>query len=131
MNQIITTLVVLALTLESTAALAAEKPTEAPGKMIERPAIRATRTSAAKVPESSLAKAIVWEGVAIEEPDFTIWGASPILADGKVHLFAARWPEANVDPAWRKSSEIAHYVADKPEGPFRFRSVVVTRRAKA
>ncbi len=126
MNQIITTLVVLALTLESTAALAAEKPTEAPGKMIERPAIRATRTSAAKVPESSLAKALVWEGVAIEEPDFTIWGASPILADGKVHLFAARWPEANVDPAWRKSSEIAHYVADKPEGPFRFRSVIVT-----
>jgi len=126
MNQIITTLVVLALTLESTAALAAEKPTEAPGKMIERPAIRATRTSAAKVPESSLAKALVWEGVVIEEPDFTIWGASPILADGKVHLFAARWPEANVDPAWRKSSEIAHYVADKPEGPFRFRSVIVT-----
>ena len=120
MNQIITTLVVLALTLENTAALAAEKPTEAPGKMIERPAIRATRTSAAKVPESSLAKALVWKGVAIEEPDFTIWGASPILADGKVHLFAARWPEANVDPAWRKSSEIAHYVADKPEGPFRF-----------
>jgi hypothetical protein len=126
MNQIITTLVVLAFTLTSTAALAAEKPTEAPGNMIERPDIRARRTSAAKVPESSLARALVWQGVAIEEPDFTIWGASPILADGKVHLFAARWPEANVDPAWRKSSEIAHYVADKPEGPFRFRSVIVT-----
>jgi hypothetical protein len=44
---------------------------------------------------------------------------------GRVHLFAARWPEPQVDPAWRKSSEIAHYVADRPEGPFQFVSVVV------
>jgi len=108
MNQTIATLVALALTAESAAALAADKPTATPGKPVARPAMRATRTSAAKVPESSLAKALVWAGVAIEEPDFTIWGASPILADGKVHLFAARWPQANVDPAWRKSSEIAH-----------------------
>jgi hypothetical protein len=78
-----------------------------------------------KVPESSLAKALVWQGVAIEETNYTIWGASPIYAEGKFHLFAARWPEANVDPAWRKSSEIAHYVADKPEGPFRFKEVVL------
>lgn len=78
-----------------------------------------------KVPESALAKALVWHGIAIEETNFTIWGASPILADGQVHLFAARWPETNVDPAWRKSSEIAHYVGDKPEGPFRFQEVVL------
>ena len=50
------------------------------------------KPSAAKVPESSLAKALVWHGIAIEEPDFTIRGASPILADGQAHLFAARWP---------------------------------------
>jgi lysophospholipase L1-like esterase len=80
---------------------------------------------AAKVPESTLAKALVWQGVAIQEDEYTIWGASPVVAEGKVHLFAARWPEANVDPAWRKSSEIAHYVADKPEGPFRFQEVVL------
>jgi hypothetical protein len=79
MNQIIAILVVLALTLESTAAFAAEKPTEAPGKMIERPAMRATRTSAAKVPKSSLAKALVWEGVAIEKPSGFVW-------DGKICL---------------------------------------------
>lgn len=78
-----------------------------------------------KVPESSLAKALVWQGIAIEEANFTIWGASPVVAEGKFHLFAARWPEANVDPAWRESSEIAHYVPDQPEGPFRFQSVVV------
>jgi hypothetical protein len=82
--------------------------------------------SKANVPFSAIAENLEWVGVAIQEPDYTIWGASPIIAkDGKVHLFAARWPELNVDPAWRKSSEIAHYVADRPEGPFAFRSVVL------
>ena len=84
-----------------------------------------TARAALKVPESSLARALVWQGLAIEETNYTIWGASPIMADGKFHLFAARWPEANVDPAWRKSSEIAHYVSEKPEGPFHFQEVVL------
>ncbi len=87
--------------------------------------LSASRRSELKVPESSLAMALIWQGIAIEDPDFTIWGASPIVADGKYHLFAARWPEANVDPAWRRSSEIAHYVSDRPDGPFRFQNVVV------
>ena len=78
-----------------------------------------------KVPESSISKALHWKGIAIEEKDYSMWCASPIFADGKYHLFAARWPEANVDPAWRKSSEIAHYMADKPDGPFAFKQVVV------
>jgi arylsulfatase A-like enzyme len=78
-----------------------------------------------KVPRSAIVDRLEWKGVAIEEPDFTLWGASPILADGQVHLFAARWPEPNVDPAWRRSSEIAQYVAEHPEGPFRFRRVVL------
>nr|MCU0874651.1 sulfatase-like hydrolase/transferase [Pirellulaceae bacterium] len=85
----------------------------------------ASRQPPAKVPRSAIAERLEWQGVAIEEPDYTIWGASPILAAGKVHLFVARWPEANVDPAWRKSSEIARYVAEKPEGPFRFQEVVL------
>jgi hypothetical protein len=86
----------------------------------------AVTTPQAKVPYSSLAQGLEWVGVAVAEPDYTIWGAAPILGeDGKIHLFVARWPETNVDPAWRKSSEIAHYVADHPEGPFRFCEVVL------
>lgn len=69
-----------------------------------------------------------WEfiGTAVEEPGYTIWGTSPIVGeDGKVHLFVARWPcELKVDPGWRTHSEIAHYVGDSPEGPFRFVKVV-------
>ena len=68
-----------------------------------------------------------WEfvGVAIEEPGYTIWGTSPIIGnDEKVHLFVARWPcELKVDPGWRSHSEIAHYVSDTPEGPFKFSDI--------
>lgn len=83
-----------------------------------------------KVPESSISRTLEWRGVAISDPDYSIWGASPIWAEGRYHLFAARWPEMNVEPAWRKSSEIAHYEADRPEGPFQFKSVVAKGTGK-
>ena len=79
-----------------------------------------------KVPYSSIASGLEWAGIAVQEENYTIWGAATIIGDGgDVHLFVARWPERNVDPAWRKSSEIAHYVADKPEGPFVSEEVVL------
>ena len=81
---------------------------------------------AASVPASAIAQGLEWMGVAVAETNYTIWGASPILGeDGKVHLFVERWPEPNVDPGWRRSSEIAHYVGDQPEGPFRFHDVAL------
>ncbi len=81
---------------------------------------------AAKIPLSPIAEHLEWRGVAVQEEDYTIWGASPILGDdGRVHLFVSRWPEKNVDPAWRRSSEIAHYSADRPEGPFAFEGVAL------
>jgi len=71
-------------------------------------------------------------GVAVEEPNYHVWGSSPIIGpEGKTHLFVARWPkEFKVDPGWRSHSEIAHYVADKPEGPFSFSKIVVTGSEK-
>ncbi len=75
---------------------------------------------------SHLAENLQWKGVAIQEDDYTIWGCAPIQGnDGKIHLYVARWPEKNVDPAWRKSSEIAHYMAEHPEGPFVFSDIVI------
>lgn len=75
-----------------------------------------------------------WEfiGVAVEDPGYHVWGSSPIIGpDGKVHLFSARWPEKEkVDPGWRSHSEIAHYVADKPEGPFHFSDVALRGTGK-
>ena len=65
--------------------------------------------------------------IAVEEPGYHVWGSSPIIGpEGKTHLFVARWPkEYKVDPGWRSHSEVAHYVADKPEGPFTFNNVVL------
>lgn len=59
-------------------------------------------------------------------------GASPIRGeDDKIHLFAARWKtQYQFDPGWRSHSEIAHYVVDKPEEPFRFQKVVLTGTRK-
>ena len=65
-------------------------------------------------------------GIAVEEPGYCVWGCSPIIGpDGKVHLFAERWPGSTVEPGWRGESEIAHYISDKPEGPFRFSEVAL------
>ena len=65
-----------------------------------------------------------WElvGEAVNEPGWHIWGSSPIRDDaGKIHLFAERWPtRIPFNAGWRFHSEIAHYVADGPEEPFRY-----------
>ncbi|MFB9056118.1 glycoside hydrolase family protein [Mariniflexile ostreae] len=61
-------------------------------------------------------------GEAVNEPGYDVWGSSPIRdEEGNVHLFSARWSsETPFKEAWRYNSEIAHYVAKKPEGPFTF-----------
>ena len=75
-----------------------------------------------------------WEfkGIAVEELGYTIWGTSPIIGeDGKVHLFVARWPcELKVTPGWRSHSEVAHYVGNKPEGPFKFSDIALKGTGK-
>ncbi|WP_149304538.1 glycoside hydrolase family protein [Pareuzebyella sediminis] len=79
-----------------------------------------------KLKESFISKNLDFKGVALEDSDYTLWGCAPIQdEEGKTHLYVARWPEKNVDPAWRKSSEIAHYVSDAPEGPFLFSDVAL------
>ncbi|NPA35564.1 MAG: hypothetical protein GXO47_01825 [Chlorobi bacterium] len=73
-----------------------------------------------------MAAFLKWTGAAVKDDNYCIWGGSPILGDdGKIHVFVARWPEKNIDPAWRKSSEVAHYVADSPEGKYVFSDVAV------
>ena len=80
---------------------------------------------------SFIAKNLEWKGVALKDNNYTIWGCAPVQDDkGKTHLFAARWPEKNIDPAWRKTSEIAHYVSDNPEGPFVFSDVAIRGTGK-
>lgn len=77
-----------------------------------------------------LALADNWEylGEVLNEGAYDIWGSSPIRDEkGKIHLFSARWKATdNWNYDWRYNSEIAHYVSDKPEGPFSFVEVVLS-----
>lgn len=48
-----------------------------------------------------------------------VWGCSPIVAgDGKIHVFFSRWVASKGMGGWINSSEIAHAVAENPEGPY-------------
>ena len=49
-------------------------------------------------------------------------------ADGKYHGYYARWPEELGHDAWMMHCEIAHAVADQPEGPFSYVNTVLESR---
>lgn len=84
-----------------------------------------------EMPLSFIAQNLEFKGVAVKDDNYTFWGCAPIIGeDGKTHLFVARWPEKNVNPAWRKSSQIAHYIANSPEGPFVFSDVAIKGTGK-
>lgn len=72
------------------------------------------------------AERLRYVGVVIEDDEYHIWGSSPIWGnDGKVHIFAARIPVKDGFGTWYATSEIAHYVGDKPEGPFTFQKTLL------
>lgn len=56
------------------------------------------------------------------DPDWCHWCGSVIRGeDGRYHMFYSRWPRDNgrAMRGWLYVSEIAHAVADRPEGPYR------------
>jgi hypothetical protein len=68
---------------------------------------------------ANLKQKLRYQGVILEEPDYHIWGSSPIWGnDGRVHVFSSRIPVDTGFQLWWATSQIAHYVADRPEGPF-------------
>lgn len=70
---------------------------------------------------SPMAAQMKWIGKAVDDPDYYVWCTAPIQSkDGKIHLFCSRWPKQHKMGGWMTHSEIAHYVGDQPEGPFRF-----------
>ncbi len=80
---------------------------------------------------SWFSRALNYNGIIVQDDEWNIWGCSPIMDDeGKVHLFTARWPEKTGHQGWKTHSEIAHYVADSPEGPFKFSEVVLQGTGK-
>lgn len=75
---------------------------------------------------STMATGMQWIGKAVDEPDYYIWCTSPIMGDDKkIHLFCSRWPKKYKMDGWTTHSEIAHYIGEKPEGPFRFVDIAI------
>ena len=75
--------------------------------------------------KESWSERLNYEGMILEDPDYNIWGSSPIWGnDGRVHLFSSRIPKDPGFGYWWATSEIAHYVSDQPEGPFEFVEVM-------
>lgn len=77
--------------------------------------------------DSDFSNRLEYLGDVFEEGDkWHIWCASPIEGpDGKIHLFVSRWPLETGHNGWTTHSEIAHAVADRPEGPFTFMDVIL------
>lgn len=64
----------------------------------------------------------------LAEPDYYVWCFSAVKwTDGKYHGYYARWPKALGFDAWISHCEVAHAVADKPEGPYKFVNVVLEK----
>lgn len=63
-----------------------------------------------------------------DSAQYRVWGCAPIYDDeGKVHVFYSRWPH---DGSWLTNSEIAHAVADHPEGPYRRLGTILAGRGE-
>lgn len=79
------------------------------------------------LPYSHMALTAKLIGTAVSNANWFNWCISPIQGkDGKTHIFTSRWPANEGDQGWMgTNAEIAHYVADKPEGPFQFVETVL------
>jgi len=82
-----------------------------------------------KFESSDFCEALKPVGRILEQEDWNVWGCSPIWGeDGKVHVFFSRWPGEHSN--WLTKSEIAHAIADKPEGPYKVIGTVLKGRGK-
>lgn len=68
-------------------------------------------------------------GRILETEGWYVWCVAPIYDnEGKVHVFYSRWPATRGMGGWLNSSEIAHAVADQPEGPYTYIETVLAPR---
>lgn len=59
------------------------------------------------------------------EPGYYVWGLSVVKWNNKYHAYYSRWKKEYEHKGWMTNCEIAHAVADAPEGPFVFENVVL------
>ena len=64
----------------------------------------------------------------LTDPEYFVWCTSVIKWKGKYHAYYSRWNRKHGFKGWMTNSEIAHAVASKPEGPFKFVNVVLEEK---
>lgn len=63
------------------------------------------------------------------DPGYRVWGLSVFKwSDNKYHGYYSRWPKDKGHNAWMTHCEIAHAVADQPEGPFIYKETVLSSK---
>ncbi len=78
---------------------------------------------------SEFSKRLEAKGRILETAGYYVWGCAPIYEnEGRVHVFYSRWPKKYGMGGWIHKSEIAHAIADKPEGPYHYVETVLTAR---
>lgn len=80
-----------------------------------------------KVPYSHMALTAKFIGPAIADSNWYNWCVSPIQGkDGRIHVFGSRWPAVEGMEGWTgPNAEIAHFVSDRPEGPFKYAGTIM------
>ena len=68
-------------------------------------------------------------GRILEIEGYHVWCCSPIYGpDGRVYVFYSRWKNEYKFSGWVSACEVAHAVADSPEGPYQDLGVVLKGR---
>jgi hypothetical protein len=76
-------------------------------------------TGGLSLAESTFADRLAPRGRILEDPDHYVWGCSPVYGpDSRVHVFYSRWPREHGWRGYLLDCEVAHAVADTPEGPY-------------
>lgn len=66
------------------------------------------------------------KGRILEMEGYHVWCCSPVYGpDGRAHVFYSRWRNEHGFSGWVSACEVAHAVADKPEGPYEDLGVVL------
>ena len=88
--------------------------------------------STAEIPAdkfSAFSKRLRPIGRILELEGYYVWCNAPIEGpDGKTHVFFSRWSAKKGMGGWINASEIAHAVADAPEGPYTVVGTVLAPR---
>ena len=71
--------------------------------------------------------ALVPKGFVLTEESWHIWCNAPIYDEqGGLHLFVSRWPVKDTfGRGWYTSCEIAHYKAERQEGPYTYAGTIL------